>query len=102
MPRMAGKTQRLNHRCYYIAGITIRLESDLPITDTTFHPKFKHFEVNRPGKDTITIRHHFSLPDLNNWDIGEEVYRRPPWAIYKNGAFWFYIGISGDVKGEIR
>jgi hypothetical protein len=78
------------------------VESDLPITDTTFHPKFKHFEVNRPGEDTITIRHHFSLPDLNGWDMGEEVYRKPPWAIYRKGPSWLYVGISGDVRGAIR
>jgi hypothetical protein len=102
MPRMAGKTQRLDHRYYHIAGITIRMESDLPITDTTFHPKFKHFEVNRPGEDTITIRHHFSIPDLIDWDMGEEVYRKPPWAIYRNGPSWFYIGIGGNAVGTIK
>jgi len=99
---MAGKTQRLDHRYYHIAGITIRMESDLPITDTTFHPKFKHFEVNGPGEDTITIRHHFSLPNLNGWDIGQEVYRKPPWAIYRNGPSWFYLGIRGDAGRTIK
>jgi hypothetical protein len=99
---MAEKPQALDHRYYHIAGITIRVESDLPITDATFHPKFKHFEVNGPGEDTITIRHHFSLPDLNNWDIGKEVYRKPPWAIYSNGPYWFYMGIGGDAGGTIK
>jgi hypothetical protein len=99
---MAAKTQRLYHRYYHIAGITIRMEAVLPITDTTFHPKFKHFEANGPGKDTITIRHHFSLPDLNGWDIGEEVYRKPPWAIYKKRRSWVYVGISGDIWGAIK
>jgi hypothetical protein len=99
---MAEKSQVLNHRYYQIAGITIRLESDLPITDTTFHPKFKHFEVNGPDKDTIIIRHYFSIPDLSNWDIGEEVYRKPPWAIYTNGSSWFYMGIPGNGVGTIK
>jgi hypothetical protein len=102
MNKKAEKDQALDHRYYQIAGITIRLESDLPITDTTFHPKFKHFEVHRPGKDTITIRHHFSLPDLNGWNIGEEVYRTPPWAIYKNGSSWFYFGIRGNGVRAIK
>ncbi|MBN1255264.1 MAG: hypothetical protein JXA50_08330 [Deltaproteobacteria bacterium] len=95
---MQGKVEKprlLDHRYYQIAGITIRLESDLPITDTTFHPKFKHFEVHRPGKDTITIRHHFFMPDLSKWNMGKEVYRKPPWAIYKKGPSWVYVGISG-------
>lgn len=84
-----------NHRRYYqIAGITIQVESDLPITDATFHPKFKFFQVDREGEDTITVRHHFSLPDLDGRDLGEEVYRKPPWAIYRKGNSWIYVGIS--------
>jgi hypothetical protein len=36
-----------NHRRYYqCGGITIRVESDLPITDNTFHPKFKLFQID--------------------------------------------------------
>lgn len=102
MQRMAEKPQALDHRYYHIAGITIRMESDLPITDTTFHPKFKHFEVNGPGEDAITIRHHFSLPDLTDWDMGEEVYWKPPWAIYRNGPSWIYVGISVDTLEAIK
>ena len=85
----------MNHRCYYqIAGITIQVDSELPMTDATFHPKFKLFKVEGPGEDTITIRHHFSMPDLNGWNLGEEVYRKPPWAIYGKGDSWTYVGIS--------
>jgi len=101
MQRMAGKTEALDHRYYHIAGITIHVESDLPITDATFHPKFKHFEVNGPGEDTITIRHHFFLPDLTDWDMGEEVYRKPPWTIYRNGPSWLYVGISANTEGAL-
>lgn len=83
-----------NHRRYYsIADMTIQLESDLPIKEDTFHPKFKIFEVDAPGKDNIYIRHHFSLPDLDK-DIGKEIYRKPPWAIYKKNDSWIYLGIS--------
>lgn len=84
-----------NHRRYYqIGGINIQVDSDLPITDATFHPKFKLFEVDIPGKDTISIRHHFFLPDLNSQDLGEEVYHKPPWAIYRKRNSWIYLGIS--------
>jgi MoaA/NifB/PqqE/SkfB family radical SAM enzyme len=83
------------HRRYYkIADITIQVESDLPIKNDTFHSKFKLFEVDGPGDDTISIRHHFSLPDLNDRDLGKEVYRKPPWAVYKKGDSWVYLGIS--------
>jgi hypothetical protein len=90
-----------DHRRYYrIAGITIRVESDIPITDATFHPKFEHFQVAGPGEDNITIRHHFSLPDLDGSGFGTEVYRKPPWAIYKKGDSWIYLGISPTAADE--
>ncbi|MCK4859407.1 MAG: radical SAM protein [Candidatus Omnitrophica bacterium] len=98
--RKFKETWKKKHRRYYrIADITIQIDSDLPITDTTFHPKFKHFEVDGPGKDTITLRHHFSLPDLNSKSLSREIYRKPPWAIYKDGNSWIYLGIS-PTKGN--
>ena len=87
-------------RYYQCAGITIQVESDLAITDSTFHPKFKLFEVQGPGEDTISIRHHFSLPDINDWDLGEQIYRKPPWAIYKRNNSWLYLGISPTAENK--
>lgn len=87
-------------RYYECGGITIQVESDLPITDSTFHLKFKLFQVEGPGEDTILIRHHFSLPNLDNKDLGKVVYRKPPWAIYKKENSWIYLGISTNVKEE--
>lgn len=84
----------MTYRRYYeCGGITIRVESDLPITDSTFHPKFKLFEVKGPGKNTISIRHHFSLPDIDSQNLGRQIYRKPPWAIYKKENSWIYLGI---------
>ena len=84
-----------NHRRYYkVAGLTIQVDSDLPISDTTFQPKFKLFEVDGPGEDTIFIKHHFYLPDIDGKDLGQEVYRKEPWAIYKKENSWIYTGIS--------
>ena len=83
------------HRRYYdIAGITVRVESDLPFSEATFSQKFKLFEVPGPGNDVITVRHHFSLPNLDGEDLGREVYRKPPWAIYEKGNSWIYLGIA--------
>jgi len=93
--RRFKKDWQKKHRRYYkCGGITIQVDSDLPMTDATFHPKFKLFEVAGPGKDTISIQHHFGLPDLNGQNLGKEVYRKPPWAIYKKGDSWIYTGIS--------
>jgi hypothetical protein len=86
-----------NHRRYYqIGGITIQLDSDLPVTDKTFHPKFELFRVSRPGEDNIAIRHHFTQPYLKNMSLGQEIYRKPPWAIYKKGNSWIYLSITPD------
>lgn len=84
-----------NHRAYYQSGgITIQVEADLPITDKTFHSKLKPFQVDGPGEDTVYISHHFSLPDLAGKDLGEKIYSKPPWSIYKKGDSWIYLGIS--------
>jgi MoaA/NifB/PqqE/SkfB family radical SAM enzyme len=89
-----------NHRAYYqIGAITIQVESDLPIEEDTFHPKINVFKVNGPGNDNVLVRHHFSLPDLQSKDLGERIYSKAPWSIYKKGDSWIYLGIS-PTKGE--
>jgi sulfatase maturation enzyme AslB (radical SAM superfamily) len=84
-----------HHRRYFrIAGITIRVDSDLPFTEKTFDPKFKKFEAAGPSEEMISLRHHFSLTELDIDDPGEEVYRRAPWAIYRKDRSWIYLGIG--------
>jgi radical SAM protein with 4Fe4S-binding SPASM domain len=85
-----------HRRSYMIAGLHIRVEADLPITDSTFQPKFEAFRSSDSGPAELSIRHHFSLPDLEGADLGREVYRRPPWAIYKRDGAWIYLGIYPD------
>jgi MoaA/NifB/PqqE/SkfB family radical SAM enzyme len=86
---------RHHHRRYFrIAGVTIRVDSDLPFTEKTLGPKFKKFEADGPSEEMISLRHHFSLTELNIDDPGEEVYRRAPWAIYRKGRSWIYLGIG--------
>ena len=85
-----------NHRRYFrIADITIQVESDLAFSEDTFHPKFKYFQTNGPGEDAISIQHYFSLPDLSGKDddLGREVYRKAPWAIYQKNGSWIYLEI---------
>lgn len=90
-----------NHVRYYrIAGLTIKVESDLPITDTTFHPKFRIFQVDGPGEDTISIRHHFFVPNLNELNLGKEIYSKPPWTIFKCDDTFFYLGISPNPEDK--
>lgn len=91
-----------NHRRYYqTGGITIRVDSDLPITETTFKSKFKYFRVEGPGEDTVTISHHFSfMPDVNTQKLGKEVYRRAPWRIYRKRDSWIYLGFVSNAEKE--
>ncbi len=103
--REAGKFKtdwRRHHRRFYqIAGITVQVDSDLPITEQTFSSKFDLFAVDAPGDDTIRIRHHFELPDTAGRDLGREVYRKPPWAISRKDDKWVYLEISPE-PGDSR
>jgi MoaA/NifB/PqqE/SkfB family radical SAM enzyme len=86
--------QRHHRRYYEIAGLTVQVEADLPITDQTFSSKFKQFEVDGPGDDTIVLRHHFGLPDLARRDLGREVHPGLPWAVYRKDDSWIYLGTA--------
>ena len=103
------------HRRYYaVGGMTVRVDADLPIDAHTFADKFAQFETEAPAPraadsppesgapngDLLMIRHHFELPDLAGKDLGELVYRKPPWAIYRKGSSWIYLGISPTAGDE--
>lgn len=93
--RLYRESWMQEHRRYFqIGGITIQVDSDLPIDGKTFHAKFENFRVEGPGPDTVSIRHHFTLPDLAGKDLGQELYRKPPWAIYGRNGSYIYLGIS--------
>jgi len=100
LARESGKVredrERSHSRSFGIGGITLRVVFDLPIREDTFLPKFDGFRVAGPGSDPVRIRHSFGLPDLEGKDLGEEVYRRPPWAIHRARGGWVYLGISPD------
>jgi hypothetical protein len=82
-----------NVRYYRIADITIQVKSDLPFKDNTFTDQIELFRVDGPGEDTVTIHHHFALPDLRSQALGKEVYHKAPWAIYQQSQGWLYLGI---------
>ena len=73
--------KKLNTRYYDIAGITIKLESDIPFNGKTFNSKFKDFQVDEPGDDIITIHHHFEIPQFKEEMLGDVIYKKPPWKI---------------------
>ncbi len=85
------------HRRYFqIAGITVRVESHLDFNEVKFKKEFAPFAVAGPGEDNVTLSHFFELPDLKGKDLGEELYRKAPWAISRKNGTWFYLGISPD------
>lgn len=81
---------------FQIAGITVGVESDLDFDVVAFKQELTQFAVADRGDDNVTIRHFFQLPDLTGWDLGKEIYRKAPWAIWRNGDRWYYIGISAE------
>jgi MoaA/NifB/PqqE/SkfB family radical SAM enzyme len=97
---VAGEAQKFKvewqdkHRRYFqIAGITVRVESDLDFDAVRFTPELAQFAVAGPGEDNVTLRHCFELPDMKGKDLGEELYRKAPWAISRKNGTWFYLGI---------
>jgi MoaA/NifB/PqqE/SkfB family radical SAM enzyme len=86
--------QNKHRRYFQIAGITVRVESDLDFDKIKFKNKFAPFTVEGPGDDNVIIRHHFELPDLKGKDLGKELYRKPPWAVSRKNGAWFYQGVS--------
>jgi hypothetical protein len=91
---------RTQVRYYQIAGLTVQMAADFPLTDDTFSHKFEPFRADGPGTDTISIRLVPSIPPLSALRLGEEVYRRAPWAIYRGLRSWVYVGIMPEDDGR--
>jgi hypothetical protein len=85
-------------RYYEIAGITVQVESDLPIVDSTFDKKFELFRAGTAGQDTVLLRHHFGFAHLprgvRRRPVGKAVFSRAPWAIYRVTEEWLYHGLA--------
>jgi MoaA/NifB/PqqE/SkfB family radical SAM enzyme len=93
---------RKNHRRYFrVAGISVQVDSDLPITDSTFEPKFRQFQAESAQDDLVSIHYHFSPPFPNGQDLGEEVYNRRPWAIYRKDRSWIYKTVESNGNSHL-
>lgn len=93
--RKFKEKMKLTHLQYYqIADITIRLSADFPLLENRFDIRFKEFKVDHPGNDTIAIHLAPHVPGKSDINLGSEVFRRPPWAIYRNRDSWVYLGTS--------
>lgn len=92
--KFQSEWEKKHRRFYEIAGMTIQVDSDLPLNESTFVPKFKLFAADSPGTEMIRFRLHFEIPELKKEDLTDEVYRKTPWAIYRKQNSWLYLGIS--------
>jgi hypothetical protein len=82
----------MNSKFYKTAGITVEVRSEFPISENTFHPKFRKFEVDGPGEDNVLIQHYFHPPPPlfeTGLDV-EEVYDKDQWRIFRVGNAWRY------------
>ena len=77
---------------YKVAGVTVEVRSGLPITENTFHPKFRQFEVDGPGDDNVLISHFFDSPYPTDElaQGAKEVYNKDQWRIFKTDNAWIY------------
>jgi len=79
-------------RYFQAAGITIKVVSEYPITDNTFLPKFKLFEVDGPGEDNVCIHHYFHPYDNSKINLIEKkpIFSNDQWKIFKTDNSWIY------------
>ncbi len=99
--RVAAETDRFKRdwtsrhcRHFQLGGMSLRVVSDLPMTDKTFDRTLRLFEVQGPGQEAIQVSHHFGIPDLDPAKLGEVVYSRPPWRVYRRPDAWIYVCFS--------
>lgn len=82
----------MKSKLYNVAHITIKVISDFPIYERTFHSKFKFFEVETLGDDTVFIHHHFYKPDIDGYIDADtvKICEKDNWLIYKTSDKWIY------------
>jgi hypothetical protein len=80
---------------YQIGGITIEVVSELPITEKTFHPKFRAFETTAPSFDKMVIEHHFGWQeDASDTFDDDKFYINKTWKIITRGNQVIYKWIN--------
>ena len=93
--RYREEWKKNNYQAFELAEMTVHVDSDIPFKSNTFGKRFDTFKKDQSeGNDHLYISHHFSLPDLNILKNMEMVYNKSPWAIYRNGLSWIYLGLG--------
>ncbi len=84
---------RRHRRYYQVAGIAIRVDSDLAFSAHTFSPAVEAFRVREPTAVTelIILRHRFGSFDLKKIPCDTTLYKSSSWEVYKKGDNWVYV-----------
>jgi len=85
---MRQKNLLPDHLTFKIGGIPLSIDSDLPLKENTFAPKFELFRCDDGRDDGVTIHHHCGLPEITNW--GRKIYHRAPWIICETPSRYIY------------
>lgn len=89
---------RVDTRYYQTGGLTLEVNSELPFTPDTFHPKFKQYQVEGPGVDNIVINHYFTRELNVEVTEKDRIYFKPPWSVYQNQDKMIYEWIQDDAS----
>lgn len=82
---------------YFQTGaVTIRVESDLAITEETFSATLKRFETDAARGADILVRHHFGLPGTEDIEFTEKVHQQEGLSIFKYSNGWVYTSTGYD------
>ena len=94
--------ENFHRKFFQVAEITIEVRSDLPFREDTFSPAINMFEVKTPGKDNVSIHHHFQPIEPDETKLGKEIYQKVPWAIFQNETGFTYVWITQLIPGDKR
>lgn len=90
----------MDTKYYKTGGFTIEVNSELPIKEDTFHPKFKPFEVDGPGQENIIITHYFDKKIDIDISENNRIYFKKPWAVYQSHDNLIYEWIQNYSPNE--
>ena len=85
---------------FEIGGIKLKLSSDIPFSDNTFHEKFNNFRIDEMGDFDVELEliHNKDFPEVH----GKMIYKKIPWEIYFDDEFYYYNMITkNNVNGKM-
>ena len=78
-------------RRFRIGGLSVLIDSDLPLAPGTFIEKLERFAADEVGPDVVRAWHHFGYPEFDQWELGDRVTSLAPWLVYRRDDAWTYV-----------